>query len=140
MARTGKWIAGLVALAVAGGGIAMAIPLLGGGARDCEAILDRTIAAVEGVLDVHVECSNQFGGGWQRQQVRLNAATPSDAYPIVEQVLRALAAEASADGSWSTPQVYRLTDDSTLSSLAELGFNGSPSIAVVREHYGIVPR
>lgn len=139
MTRTGKWIVALVVVALAGGGVAMAVPLLGGGSRDCEAVLNRTISAVDGVLEAQVECSTQFGGGWQRQQVRLDAATQGEAYPIVEQVLRALAAEPEAEGSWSTPQVYRLTDDSTLSSLAELGFNGSPSIAVVREHYGIVP-
>lgn len=141
MTRTGKWAAGLAGLALAGGAIAVAVPALGGaGSRDCEAILTRTIAAVDGVLDVQVECSTQFGGGWQRQRVQLDAATQGQAHPIVEQVLRALAAEPAVEASWSTPQVYLLTDDSALSSLAALGFNGAPSVGQVRQHYGIEPR
>ncbi len=139
MTRTGRWVAGLVALALAGGGIALAAPLLGGGSDRCEAVLSRTIGAVEGVTQVAVECSNQFGGGWQRQQVQLAASSPAEAYPIVERVLKALAAEPEVEAAWSTPQVYRLTDGATLSSLADLGFNGSPSVGQVRDHYGIEP-
>lgn len=139
----GRWIAAVVAVAVVGGGL-VAVQMsglfgTGDRARACERALTEAAGQVPGVLSAEAECNLQFGGGWQRQTVRLDAGTPEEAYPIVEQILRALAGEPAVESGWSTPQIYELTTGDTLQSLEQLGFNGPPSVGEVRARYGIEP-
>ena len=142
MKRSVRWIAVVAVLLLLAGGTLMAhqiFDLFGVRARACEQVLTDTAAPVTGVLSAEADCSMQFGGGWQRQELRLSAATLDEAYPIVEQVLKALASEREVENVWSTPQVYELTNGTTLRSLDRLGFNGPPNVADVRSHYGIQP-
>jgi outer membrane receptor for ferrienterochelin and colicin len=113
--------------------------VFGARSRACERILADTARQVPGVISAEAECRLQFGGSWQRQTLKLSAATEDEAYPIVEQVLKALAQVRAVEDNWSTPQIYELTSGDTLHSLEAIGFNGSPTVGAVRSHYGIQP-
>lgn len=146
MNRTGMWAAAVLAVALPVGGFFVAprvVELVGGPSsrvESCERVLADVIGRVPGVLSVAVECSFQFGGGWQRQTVRLDATSADAAYPIVELLLRSLAQDPEVASEWSTPHIYELTSGDTLRSLDPLGFNGPPRVGDVRTHYGIEPR
>ncbi|MBK8460842.1 MAG: hypothetical protein IPL43_12210 [Micropruina sp.] len=136
------WVLGLALMASLLGGAFVGdqmFDLFGNRARACERVLVDTAQGVPGVLSAEADCSLQFGGGWQRQRVRLAAATQEEAYPIVELVLRAFAANGGIQDSWRTPQVFELTTGETVKSLESMGFNGTPQVREVRSHYGIQP-
>ena len=103
----------------------------------CQDILRETILSVSGVKSVTVDCNLQFGGGWQRAEVHMNTSDVSEAQVIATNVIKAYASQKSVDDAWGTPQVYKLNDGSTLTTLSE--FNGAPSVREAREHFNIYP-
>lgn len=109
------------------------------GNADCEDALTAATMSVSGVVSAEWECSDQFGGGWERADVVVEAATEDEAIAVVDEVLQAYAAAPDLEDRWSTPQQYVSEDGSIVVSANDLGFNGPPTVGDVREHYGITP-
>ncbi|THV29053.1 hypothetical protein [Glycomyces paridis] len=124
--------------------IAAALPLMLSAcgtdlAAQCEDAFAAAAGTVEGVVSAEWDCSEQFGGGWQRAEVVVEAATEEEAVAIMEDLLRAFAAEPDLLDRWSTPQEYANEDGTIVVGTGELGFPGVPDLGEVREHYGITP-
>ncbi|MBE1875563.1 hypothetical protein [Myceligenerans pegani] len=134
--RSAPRLAAVSALGLLVAGLAGCAP----GTERCTELYSTVIGAVDGVTSVEIDCSEQFGGGWQRVDVQLATDDPDDARAIGEAVLQAIAAEPEMDPQWATPQDYYLEDGTEATiGLRELGFNGIPTVREVREHYGIEP-
>jgi hypothetical protein len=118
-----------------GGGLAALLSL--GKARnpDCEELLTATALAVDGVVSAQFECSDTFGGGWQRGKVVVRASSEDQAVRVMDALLRAFAAEPRLEPRWATPQEYRNEDGSVVVGARALGFPGVPTIRQVRDHY-----
>jgi hypothetical protein len=95
--------------------------------------------SVPGVASAEWECSEQFGGGWQRADVVVEATTEDEAIAVMDAALRAYAASPDLEDRWGTPQEYVNQDGSIIVGANDLGFNGPPNVGEVREHYGITP-
>ncbi|MFD6140085.1 hypothetical protein [Promicromonospora sp. NPDC060271] len=122
-----------------GGGIAALLSLGKAKNTDCADVFTRTSLAVDGVVSAEFECSDMFGGGWQRGKVVLRASSRDEAIRIVDTLLRAFATEPRLESRWSTPQEYWNEDRSIGVGPNDLGFNGPPNVGEVREHYGLSP-
>jgi hypothetical protein len=118
-----------------GGGIAALLSLGKMRNSDCADVFEQTALAVDGVVSAEFDCSDQFGGGWQRGDVVLRASTRDEAARIVDEVLRAFAAEPRLEPRWSTPQEYRNENGSIVVSAGDVGFRAVPKIRELREHY-----
>lgn len=106
---------------------------------DAEDAFAQTALAVDGVVSAEFECSDKFGGGWQRGKVVLRASSRDEATRIVDTLLRAFAVDPRLEDRWSTPQQYRNEDGSIVVGAGVAGFRAVPTIREVREHYGITP-
>ncbi len=95
--------------------------------------------SVDGVASATWDCSEQFGGGWQRGDVVVEAADKAAAIVVMEAVVRAFAASPDIEGRWSTPQECKTRDRSIIVSAGDLGFRAVPTVKEVRERYGITP-
>lgn len=111
-----------------------------GKAERCEAAFKAVATSVEGVASAEWDCSFQFGGGWQRGDVVVEATTEDEAVAVMEDLLRAFAASPDLEDGWGTPQEYGTEDRSIRVGPNDVGFNGPPNVGEVREHYGITPR
>ncbi|MFD6140086.1 hypothetical protein [Promicromonospora sp. NPDC060271] len=109
------------------------------GAAECEEAFAAAATSVPGVVSAKWDCSEQFGGGWQRADVVIDATSKEEAVAVMDEVLRAIAAAPDLEDTWSTPQEYWNEDRSVGVGPNELGFNGPPNVGEVREHYGITP-
>ncbi|MFB9905539.1 hypothetical protein [Allokutzneria oryzae] len=112
------------------------VPACSSGAARCEEALTAATTSVPGVVSAQWECSNNFGGGWQRAHVVIEAATETEAIAVVDAALRAYATALGLEDGWSTPQEYATRDRSIIVSANDVGFNGPPNIREVRERYG----
>jgi hypothetical protein len=122
------------------GGILAALLSLGRARNwDCEGVFRETALAVDGVMSAEFDCSDMFGGGWQRGKVVLRASSREEAVRVMDALLRAFAAEPRLEPRWSTPQEYGTEDRSIMVGPNDVGFNGPPNVGEVREHYGITP-
>jgi hypothetical protein len=119
-----------------GGGLAVLLSLGQAKNSDCEDAFAETALAVDGVVSAEFECSDMFGGGWQRGKVVLRASSRDEAVRIMDALLRAFAAEPRLEPRWATPQAYRNEDGSIVVSAGDVGFSGVPKIREVRDHYG----
>ena len=110
-----------------------------GKAEACEEAFKAVATSVEGVASAEWDCSFQFGGGWQRGDVVIEATTEDEAVAVMDAVLRAFAASPDLEDGWGTPQEYATEDRSIIVGANDLGFNGAPNVGEVREHYDITP-
>lgn len=110
------------------------------GAARCEEAFTTVATAVDGVATAEWDCSENFGGGWQRGHVVIEASTEAEAVEVMEALLRAFAAAPDLEDGWATPQEYATGDRSIVVGANDAGFNGPPTVGQVREHYGIAPR
>jgi len=111
-----------------------------GKAARCEEAFTAVATSVTGVASAEWDCSFQFGGGWVRSDVVLEATTEDEAVAVMEDLLRAFAASPDLEDGWGTPQEYVTEDGSIIVSVKDLkGFGGVPNVGEVREHYGITP-
>jgi hypothetical protein len=108
-------------------------------AARCEEEFTAVTTSITGVASATFDCRDQFGGGWQRGDVVVEATTEGEAIAVVDAILRAYAASPDLEDRWGTPQQYVNQDGSIIVSANDLGFNGSPNVIDVREHYGIKP-
>jgi hypothetical protein len=109
------------------------------GAAKCEEEFTAVTTSITGVAAAEFDCSDQFGGGWQRGDVVVKATTEDEAITVMDATLRAYAASPDLEDRWGTPQEYVNEDGSIIVSANDLGFNGAPKVREVREHYGITP-
>ncbi|MEO3753179.1 hypothetical protein [Streptomyces sp. B6B3] len=106
---------------------------------DAEDAFRETALAVDGVVSAEFDCSDMFGGGWQRGTVVLRASSRDEAVRVVDALLRAFAAEPRLEPRWSTPQQYRNEDGSIAVSAGDVGFPAVPNLRELRAHYGNPP-
>ena len=122
--------------------VAVVLPVVAcssGEAERCESAFKAVATSVEGVASAEWDCSFQFGGGWQRGDVVIEATTEDEAVAVVDELLRAFAASPDLEDGWSTPQKYTTEDPSIILSAGDVGFPAVPNVGEVREHYGITP-
>lgn len=110
-----------------------------GRAEACEEAFAAAASSVEGVASAEWDCNFQFGGGWIRGDVVLEATTEDEAVVAVDELLRAFAASPDLEDGWATPQKYTTKDPSIIVSAGDVGFAAVPNVGEVREHYGIAP-
>lgn len=110
-----------------------------GRAEECEAAFKAVATSVDGVASAEWDCSDQFGGGWQRGDVVIEATTEDEAIAVMDALLQAFAASPDLEDGWATPQEYGTEDRSIRVGPNHLGFNGPPNVGEVREHYDITP-
>ncbi len=108
-------------------------------ATRCEEGFTAVATSVDGVVSAEWDCSFQFGGGWVRSDVVIEATTEDEAIAVMEAVLRAFAASPDLEDGWGTPQEYVTEDGSIGVGANDLGFNGPPNVGEVRENLGITP-
>ena len=101
---------------------------------DAEDAFAEAALAVDGVVSAEFDCSDKFGGGWQRGNVVIRASSREEADRVVAALLRAFAAEPRLEPRWSTPQQYRNEDGSIV--VGAVGFSGAPTIRELRARYG----
>jgi len=96
-------------------------------------------ATVDGVVEAEFTCTRSFGNPSQDGSVTIAGTTESELVVVMEDVLRAFAASTELGDAMVVYADYA-NEDGTISVLPVLvGFNGTPSISVLREHYGITP-
>lgn len=109
-------------------------------AEQCEEAFTSVAMAVDGVASATWDCNFQFGGGWVRSDVVLEAATEEEAIAVVEALLRAFAASPDLEDGWGTPQEYAIEDSSIIVGARDVGFTlGVPNVGEVREKWDITP-
>ncbi|MET7365932.1 hypothetical protein ABZS61_08875 [Streptomyces sp. NPDC005566] len=108
-------------------------------AAECEEAFTEVTMSVPGTASAKWDCSNNFGGGWQRADVVIEASTEEEAISVVDAALRAYAASPELEDRWGTPQKYVTEDGSIIVSAGDVGFPAVPNVGEVREHYGITP-
>jgi hypothetical protein len=122
--------------------VVLVLPVSGcssGDAGLCEEAFTAAATSVEGVASATWDCSFQFGGGWQRGDVVIEATTEDEAIAVMDAVLRAFAASPDLEDRWSTPHKYTTQDGSIIISAGDVGFKAVPNVGEVREHYDITP-
>ena len=111
----------------------------GGAARACEEALTAAATSVDGVVAAEFTCGRSFGNPSQEGAVTIAGTTETAVAAVMEDVLQAFAASAGL-GDASVVYVRFANEDGTISVHEGLaGFNGTPSIRDLREHYGITP-
>jgi hypothetical protein len=108
-------------------------------AARCEEEFTAVTTSITGVASAAFDCSDQFGGGWQRGDVVVEATTEDEAIAVMDAILRAYAASPDLEDRWGTPQEYANEDGSIIVSPGDVGFTAPPNVIDVREHYGITP-
>jgi hypothetical protein len=73
-----------------------------GRAEKCEAAFKAVATSVDGVASAEWDCSFQFGGGWQRGDVVIEATTEDEAVAVMERLLRAFAASPDLDDRYES--------------------------------------
>ncbi|GAB2737814.1 hypothetical protein [Amycolatopsis magusensis] len=119
--------------------VGLVVPVSGCSADRCEEAFTAVTMSVDGVASATWDCSDQFGGGWQRGDVVIEASDEDGAIEVMDAILRAYAASPDLEDRWSVPQEFKTRDRSIIVSAGDLGFNGPPKLREVREHYGVTP-
>jgi hypothetical protein len=111
----------------------------GGAARSCEEALTAAATSVDGVVAAEFTCERSFGNPSQEGSVTIAGTTETAVAAVMEDVLQAFAASSEL-GDASVVYTQFENEDGTISVLpVDAGFNGTPSIRDLREHYGITP-
>ncbi|MGC7095165.1 hypothetical protein ACPZ19_10910 [Amycolatopsis lurida] len=110
-----------------------------GDAERCEEVFTAVTMSIDGVASATWDCSEQFGGGWQRGDVVIEAANEREAVAVIDAIMRAYAASPALEDRWSPPQEFKTHDRSIVVSAKDLGFHAPPNLREVRAHYGITP-
>lgn len=120
-------------------GLVLPVSACSGDAERCEEAFTAVTTSIDGVASAKWDCSEQFGGGWQRGDVVIEATSEREAISVMDAIMRAYAASPNLDDRWSTPQEFKTHDRSIVVGPNDLGFNGPPTLREVRAHYGITP-
>lgn len=110
-----------------------------GSARTCAQALTAAAKSVDGVAAAEFTCQESFGNPSRNGSVTIARGTKTEVAAVMEGVLRAFAASAEL-GDAAVVYSRFASEDGKISVHEGLaGFNGTPSIGVLREHYGITP-
>ncbi len=131
-----RWLTAVVASAL----VLSATACSPGKASRCEEAFIAAATSVDGVTSAEWDCNFNFGGGWIRSHVVIEADTEAEAVAVMEAVLRSMAASPDLESGWSTPQEYVNQDGTIKVGANALVFNGAPKVGEVRARYGITPR
>ncbi|WP_277211442.1 hypothetical protein [Isoptericola croceus] len=121
---------------------ALLLPLLAGcGAAEasCEKTYEELTLSVPGVITADVTCVRRFGDEREGGTVTVDASTKQGVVAVMEDVLRAYAASPDLKHAESPYMYFTNKDGSIGTAPTDLGFNGTPSLRNIREHYGIEP-
>lgn len=111
----------------------------GGAVRKCEEALTSAATSVEGVVEAEFTCKRSFGNPSQTGSVTIAGTTEAEVTAVMEGVLQAFAASPDLDDA-SVVYVDFANEDGSITVIEQaVGFNGTPSIRDIREHYGITP-
>ncbi|MFC8923720.1 hypothetical protein [Cellulosimicrobium sp. NPDC057127] len=110
-----------------------------GAERSCEETLEALTLSVDWVSAAQFECRRSFGDSGEQGEVTVTATTEAEAVAVMEDVLRTYAASAELDDASGPVLVFVTEDGSVTVGPGLLGFNGTPAMSEVREHYGIQP-
>jgi ABC-type phosphate transport system substrate-binding protein len=111
----------------------------GGSVRKCEEALTSAATSVEGVVGAEFTCKRSFGNPSQTGSVTIAGSTEAEVAAVMEEVLQAFAASPDLSDA-SVVYVDFANEDGSITVIEKLaGFNGTPSIRDIREHYGITP-
>jgi hypothetical protein len=109
------------------------------GTRACEEALTAAATSVEGVAAAEFTCEESFGNPSQKGSVTISGTTESEVIAVMEEVLQAFAMSADLDNAMVVYVDYVNEDGTITAHASQAGFNGSPSIRTIRDHYGITP-
>ncbi|TWD81370.1 hypothetical protein FB561_2483 [Kribbella amoyensis] len=110
-----------------------------GSASACEKALTTAATSVNGVVRAEFTCKRSFGNPSQKGSVTTSGTTQQAVTAVMEDVLRAFARSAELDDA-SVVYVDFANEPGTISVVeASVGFNGTPSIGDLRDHYDIRP-
>jgi hypothetical protein len=111
----------------------------GDDARACEEALTTAARSVDGVVEAEFTCERSFGNPSQKGSVTIEGTTKTAVLAVMEDVLRAFAASPDL-GEAMVVYTRFANEDGTISVVEpQAGFNGTPSIGDLREHYDITP-
>lgn len=111
----------------------------GGSVRRCEEALTAAATSVQGVVAAEFTCTRSFGNPGQSGSVTIAGTTEAQVTAVMEGVLQAFAASPDLDEA-SVVYVDFANEDGSITVIEQaVGFNGTPSIRDIREHYGITP-
>ncbi|WP_410657172.1 hypothetical protein [Amycolatopsis sp. lyj-112] len=128
----------LVSVALAASVLATVAACGSGSGRQCEA-LTAAAKSVDGVAAAEFTCQESFGNPSREGAVTIAGGTEREVVAVMEGVLRAFAASAEL-GDAAVVYSRFVSEDGRISVVeSQAGFNGTPSIGVLREHYGITP-
>src|SRR3990170_7266667 len=125
--------------AVVAAALVLSVSACSSSAARCEEEFTAVTTSITGVASATFVCSDQFGGGWQRGDVVVEATTEDEAIAVIDELLRAFAASPDLEDGWATPQKYTTEDPSIIVSAGDVGFPAVPNVGEVREHYDITP-
>jgi hypothetical protein len=125
--------------AVMAAALVLSVSACSSSAARCEEEFTAVTTSITGVASATFDCSDQFGGGWQRGDVVVEATTEDEAIAVMDAILRAYAASPDIEDRWGTPHKYVNQNGSIIVAANDLGFNGAPNVREVREHYGLTP-
>ena len=105
----------------------------------CESLKTSTALGVTGVVSAEFSCKSSFSGSQERGSVVVNAANREQAVAVMDEVLRAFAAEVAMVPTWRAPSPFTSEDGSIVVGPGDIGFNGLPWVSDLRDHYNIHP-
>ncbi|MFC4467692.1 hypothetical protein ACFPH6_24715 [Streptomyces xiangluensis] len=104
--------------------------------KACAEDFESAALSVSGVATADFTCTSSFGNPQQKGRVTLEAETKEDAVALMESVLRAYAETDVRDAT--SPYVDYVSEDGTIFvGPSSAGFNGTPSLGEIRDHYGL---
>ena len=102
----------------------------------CAEDFESAARSVSGVVTADFTCTSSFGNSHKGGRVTLDAETEEDSVALMESVLRAYAETDMRDAT--SPYVHYVSEDGTIAVVpTHAGFNGTPSLGQIREHYGL---
>ena len=125
--------------AVMAAALVLSVSACSSSAARCEEEFTAVTTSITGVASATFDCSDMFGGGWQRGDVVVEATTEGEAIAVVDAILRAYASSPEIEDRWGTPHEYVNQDGSIIVSAGDVGFPAVPKVREVRERYGITP-
>lgn len=117
---------------------AVSVTVYAYGAKDkrCAEDFESAALSVSSVITADFTCTTSFEGTLRDGRVTLDAGTEEDAVALMESVLRAYAEMDMSDAT--VAYVDYVSEDGTISVVpSDTGFNGTPSLSEIREHYGL---
>jgi len=126
----------VVVVVVVVAAVSVAVTAYGAKDKRCEEDFESAALSVSGVITADFTCTTSFEGTLRDGRVTLDAETEEDAVALMEFVLRAYAETDMSNAAYA--HVDYVSEDGTISVWpGKAGFNGTPSLGEIRDHYGL---